>query len=157
MRSQYLFIFYLIAVAFGLNDFATATTVPTSFNRPCARDGDCSFRNTQARNSVFLVCTSGKCVCRNPSQKKKDVALYDVALTDGTCVVKGRAPCGATNGVNLSCDTGRSCIEGRCRSNAEIKSTPLNYSCYETIDCQENLICKKSDKRFPIMYYCSEA
>lgn len=62
-----------------------------------------------------------------------------VEVVDGNCVASYNAPCGTDNGIKIVCASGKSCIEGRCRS--EIRSRAKNIWCNEDIDCQEGLKC----------------
>jgi len=115
----------------------------SAFNTDCSTSFfGCVFRNGIAQDSVDLACDGKKCVCRNPEHRMMDTALYNVELVGEECIAKGQAPCGTSNGITLGCESGRSCIEGRCRLVSEkLRSTPLGHSCREDIDCQEGLKC----------------
>jgi len=144
-----------VVVIAGLSSSGAEGAGSTKFDRECKYDGDCNFVNSQASDTVFLPCEQRKCVCQEPEYKMMDVAFYSVSLVGENCVVKGNAPCGTSKGLTLNCQSGRTCVEGRCRAPGEIKSTPVNHACSETIDCQEGLICK-SNNHFPFSSYCTK-
>lgn len=131
-----------------------ATPATLTFKRTCTQHYDCNYRNAQTRSAVFLKCEQGICQCSNPPYIVQDVANYPVRVLNDDCMVRSAAPCGTTDGITLVCEKGRTCIEGRCRS--QIRSVIKNWACDEDIDCQEGLKCLYNDS-FPIVYYCLEA
>jgi hypothetical protein len=127
------------------------------FGRSCRYDGDCTFESRESRGSVFLPCEGGKCQCKEPVNKPMDVAFYGVSADANGCNVEGSAPCGTSNGITLSCASGRSCTKGRCRSPSEIGKTPENHSCNDDIDCKSGLKCVARQGGFPISLHCKPA
>ncbi|KAG4076307.1 hypothetical protein HA402_001602 [Bradysia odoriphaga] len=142
----------LTVVIVGLNAETTASSKRVrAFSRNCVSDSDCEFSHS-GMTPVFLKCNSGKCQCENSSNMVMDVAWYTVRIVENECAVNYNAPCGYSNGLRLVCDTGKRCIQRRCRPGTRVQ--PLNYSCDEDIDCQSGLTCKQRENSFPASKSC---
>lgn len=132
-------------------------TKHATFQRLCHHDFDCNFQNTYNNEQVFLTCNEGKCQCKNPQLPILDAANYPVRYFEEQCFVSSKAPCGTTNGLTLVCETGRDCVDGRCRSKSEIRAQPVGAYCNEDIDCQDGLKCKLRLESFLPTSYCEQA
>ncbi|KAG4071885.1 hypothetical protein HA402_006046 [Bradysia odoriphaga] len=132
----------------------TDTEATLTFDRKCISDCDCHYKNAKARGQVYLTCKQGKCQCRNPSIPVQDAPTYPVRALNDDCVVRFNAPCGTTDGITIVCEKGKTCVEGRCRS--QIRSRTKYVFCDEDIDCEEGLKCIEK-KVPPIVSYCQEA
>lgn len=131
-----------------------STLSETTFQRSCTGDADCFFHKPETRDQVFLACKEGKCQCQNTQLPPLDAANFRVRIVGEQCIVESSAPCGTSNGLTLVCDSGKDCVEGRCRSKEQIRSRKLKQSCHEDIDCQEGLKCKVSLTTFLPTSYC---
>lgn len=148
----YSMLFFAILITTTIVGLNAQTTLP-DFSRNCVNHNDCDFSHS-GMTPVFLKCSAGKCQCKNSPYQVMDIAWYTVRIVNNECVVKYNAPCGLSNGLKLVCDTGKSCIQNRCRSGEHIQ--PLNHSCDEDIDCQIGLQCKTQAGSFPISKYCQQ-
>lgn len=129
-------------------------TVEAPFHRTCNSSYDCNFEN--AKSTVFLSCYDGNCLCQNLPYPVLDVAHYPVRISQGKCFVSYNAPCGTSNGLTLFCESGKECIEDRCRTPSNLRSRPLGYLCDEDIDCQNGLKCLFQEHSFPLVSRCEE-
>lgn len=123
----------------------------TLFHRNCRDDNDCQFKHS-GMTPVFLQCHLGKCECKNVRNKPVDIPWYPVRIVKNECVVSYNAPCGFSDGLQLACDSGKSCIYNRCRSGQ--RKSGIDNWCDEDFDCQIGLKCKVKKNSFPIDKHC---
>jgi hypothetical protein len=136
----------------------TSTTTPApilypGFSRSCSNSQDCQFTNGVVKNTVYLNCEDDVCVCER-LRYITDVPAWNLKWNGKECAIAESGPCGENQGLKLVCQEGLECLEGRCRDSTKIHGTPLNHSCNENIDCQEELVCKVTGFYFSITKSC---
>jgi hypothetical protein len=122
-------------------------------NRSCQSQDECIFQNKVIDTPVYLTCSPefGSCVCKTRVSiaiggGDGNIADWGLEPTaEGDCLISQSGPCGQDQdqGLELKCQAGLQCLEGRCRDPLTgIRRIPRGQLCHENIECQEGLICK---------------
>ena len=124
----------------------------TSWNRSCYSHDDCYFQNPIIEDIVYLLCESGKCSCKTrihignttiPDWSLHTNSSTTSSQTERECLISQSGPCGKDRGLELKCQAGVECIEGRCRDpRTGVRRIPQGQLCHESIECQIGLECK---------------
>jgi len=113
--------------------------------RTCQTSDDCYFSNSIIEDLVYLTCEGGTC----QGQSRVSIGTdnrpdWSLTVTDSSqCLISESGPCGTDRGLELSCQPGYECLEGRCRDPVKgVRRIPEGGLCHESIECQVGLECR---------------
>ena len=115
----------------------------------------CQFGCGLFQYEVQLTCVNNVCICKSDRNRAMaDASFYEVELQGDKCTIGDGAPCGESNGMEISCRGDLQCLQGHCRDTKQFGKRPLNHSCMDSQDCQTGLVCKMTDFYYGPFYRC---